>query len=282
MSKKVVLVTGASSGFGKGTALELASKGYVVYGAARRVEKMDDIKAAGGYVIKMDVTDEASVNAGVEQIIAEQGRIDIVYANAGYGIYGSVFDSTVDAVKNMYDVNIHGTHRTINAVMPHMIKQNSGRIVITESIVSNISSAYAGWYASTKHALKAMSNALAAELKDFDIDVVSIRPGAVKTEFDDVALADENLPEPTKEIANDHKGFVLFMKDSYKTCPDTKSTVKCMVEAAESSKPKRAYNTTQDAKMYPTVQSIVGANFLGNMMTGMYQSRYQKFEKTGK
>ena len=280
--KKVVLVTGASSGFGKGTALELLKKGYVVYGAARRVKKMEDIKRAGGHVLHMDVTDEKSVNDGVSKIINEEGKIDIVYANAGYGISGTVFDTEVDMVKAMYDVNVHGTHRTINAVIPHMIKQNSGRIIITESIVSNVAGGYMGWYASTKHALKAMSNALTAELKDLNIDVVSIRPGAVKTEFDDVALADKNLPNPTAEIANDQKGFILYMKDSYKTCPDATSTVKCMVKAAEAKKPKRIYNTTKDAKMLPALQSMIGEKALGKMMAGACQSRYRKYVKTGK
>ncbi len=282
MTKKVVLITGASSGFGKDTALELLKKGYVVYGAARRVEKMEDIKKAGGHVLKMDVTSDQSVTEGVSEIIAKHGRIDILYANAGYGIYGSVFDTEVDMVKAMYDVNVHGTHRTVRAVTPYMIKQNSGRIIITESIVSNVSSGYMGWYASTKHALKAMTNALAAELKDFNIDLVSIRPGAVKTEFDDVALAEENLATPTKEIANDQTGFVLFMTDTYKTCPGPESTVKCMVKAAESKKPKRIYNTTSDAVMLPIIQSILGAKAVGKMLANVCQSRYKKFVKTGK
>ena len=281
MSKQIVLVTGASSGFGKGVALELLKKGYVVYGAARRVDNMNDIKKAGGHVLFMDVTDDDSVKKGVDQIIADQGRIDIVYANAGYGIYGTVFDTSVENVKAMYDVNVHGTHRTLRAVVPHMVKQNSGRIIITESMVSNISSAYTGWYSSTKHALKAMSNALNSELKDFNIHVVSIRPGAVKTGFDDIALSESNLPEPTKGFNNDQKGFVLYMTDLYKTCPGVESTVKCMVEAATKGKPKRVYNTTQDAKAAPTGQSIFGEKRFGNMMIGMYQSRFKKFEKTG-
>lgn len=282
MAEKIVLITGASSGFGKGTALELLKKGYTVYGAARRVEKMKDIEKAGGHILHMDVTDDKSVNDGVEQIISKHGKIDIVYANAGYGIYGSVFDTTVDMVKAMYDVNVHGTHRTISAVIPQMIKQNSGRIIITESIVSNLAAGFMGWYASTKHALKAMTNALTAELKDLDISVVSIRPGAVKTEFDNVALDEKNLPEPKKEIAKDQKGFVLFMRDSYKSCPDATSTVKCMVDAAIVRKPKRVYNTTQDAKMLPAVQSMVGEKAIGNLLANTCQSRYKKFEKTGK
>lgn len=281
MSKKVILITGASSGFGKGTALELLKKDHIVYGAARRTEKMKDILKAGGKILKMDVTDNASIQEGVETIIKEHGKIDIVYVNAGYGIYGSTFDMTVEDVMAMYDVNVHGTHRVIRAVVPHMINKNKGRIIITESIVSNMSSPYAGWYASTKHALKAVSNALSAELKDFDIEVVSIRPGAVKTGFDSIALDTKNLPKPNKAIAKDHKGFVLYMEDLYKSCPDTSSTVKAMVQAGTSSKPKRIYNTTIDAKVTPFAQSLVGADRLGKVLTGTVQKRYKKFEKTG-
>ena len=280
--KKVVFITGAGSGFGYGTAEELHKLGYIVYATDKVESRLAPLTKQGIKTFKLDVTSDVEVANGVQRVIKAEGKIDLLYANAGYGIYGTIFDSEVDAVKAMYDVNVHGTHRTIKAVMPHMIKRNSGRIIITESIVSYMSSPFSGWYSSTKHALKALSTALAAELNDFKIDVVSIHPGAVKTRFDEVALDPKNYPTPTKEIANDVDGFNTYMVGMYKSCPGPKSTVNAMVKAGTKRNPKRRYNTTTDAKLFPKLISLFGAPFFGRFLLRTVQATYRKSQKRGK
>lgn len=160
-----------------------------------------------------------------------------------------------------------------------MFERNSGRIIITESIVSNMSSCYSGWYSSTKHALKALSTALRAELNDFNIEVVSIRPGAVKTRFDEVAPNRDNFPTASSEIANDAEGFFIYMEDMYKTCPRPESTVRDMLKAAESNKPKEVYNTTTDAKVFPRLISLFEATFFGRFLLRTVQNTYKKAQK---
>lgn len=107
---KVVLITGAGSGFGFGLAKELHNKNYNVYATDNIEERLEDLSKSGIKTFKMDVTSEEEVNAGVERIIREEGQIDLLYANAGYGVYGSIFDSSVEAVKAMYDVNVYGIY----------------------------------------------------------------------------------------------------------------------------------------------------------------------------
>ena len=186
--KKVVLITGASSGMGRETALKLIGEGHTVYGAARRVEKMQDLVQAGGHAIELDITDEAAVVACVEQLIAEQGKIDVLVNNAGYAVYGAVENVTLADAKRQFDVNLFGLARLTQAVLPYMRRQKSGRIINISSMGGKIYTPLGGWYHATKHALEGWSDCLRLELKPFHIDVVIVEPGAIATEFGDVML----------------------------------------------------------------------------------------------
>ena len=117
---KVALVTGASSGIGEATALKLQSLGYTVYGAARRVERMAGLADRGIHTLAMDVTDEASMQAGVEQIIAAEGRIDVLVNSAGYGSYGAIEDVPIAEARRQFEVNLFGVARLSQLVLPAM------------------------------------------------------------------------------------------------------------------------------------------------------------------
>lgn len=187
-AKKIVLLTGASSGMGKETALRLIQEGHVVYGAARRVEQMQDLADAGGYAIRMDVTDDGQLEAGVAQIIREQGRIDVLINNAGYGSYGSVEETPIADARRQFDVNLFGLARLTQLVIPHMRAQQQGKIINISSMGGKIYTPLGAWYHATKHALEGWSDCLRIELKPFHIDVVVIEPGAIATEFGNVML----------------------------------------------------------------------------------------------
>lgn len=119
MNSKVALVTGASSGIGAATALKLKSLGYTVYAAARRVDRMRDLAKAGINVLALDVTDDASMQAGIDSIISMSGRIDVLVNNAGYGSYGAVEDVSLQEARTQFDVNVFGAVRLIQLVLPH-------------------------------------------------------------------------------------------------------------------------------------------------------------------
>src|SRR4030042_785124 len=127
MAMKTVLITGASSGFGKRVAEKLLDEGYPVYAAARRVEKMTDIEEKGAHILRMDVTDKGAVEAGVAQVIKEQGKIDVLFNNAGYGSFGPIECVPMEDIQHQYEVNVFGMARLIKAILPYMRKKRSGR-----------------------------------------------------------------------------------------------------------------------------------------------------------
>jgi NADP-dependent 3-hydroxy acid dehydrogenase YdfG len=131
---KVALVTGASSGIGEATARQLAAAGFTVYAAARRAERMHKLTAAGIHPIAMDVTDDASMQAGVQAILTEQGRIDVLVNNAGYGSYGALEDVPMAEARAQMEVNVFGAARLTQLVLPHMRAQRSGTIVNVTSV----------------------------------------------------------------------------------------------------------------------------------------------------
>lgn len=189
MASKIALVTGASSGIGEATALRLKELGYTVYGAARRVERMQMLAASGIHVLAMDVTDDASMQAGIDRIIDEAGRIDILVNNAGYGSYGAVEDVPMEEARAQFEVNVFGAVRLIQLVLPHMRARRTGTIVNITSMGGKVHTPLGAWYHGTKFALEAISDCLRLEVQPFGIDVVIIEPGGIRTEWADIAAA---------------------------------------------------------------------------------------------
>ncbi|MBN2468737.1 MAG: SDR family NAD(P)-dependent oxidoreductase [Deltaproteobacteria bacterium] len=251
---KTVLVTGASSGFGNRVAEKLLDEGYSVYAAARRVEKMADIEAKGAHILRMDVTDNGSVEARVAQVIKEQGRIDVLFNNAGYGSIGPIECVPLEEIKRQYEVNVFGMARLIKAVLPHMRQERSGLIINTASMVGRFSIAVMGWYASTKYAIEGMSDALRMEVKPFGISVVVIEPGVVKTEFDDVAFAALDKLEEPEDYKALVAGFRKFFQKGYEKAPGSESTADAVVRAIKAKRPKTRYATTTDARVLPKLR----------------------------
>ncbi len=187
MNSKVALVTGASSGIGEATALKLKALGYTVYAAARRVDRMRLLANAGVHVLAMDVTDDTSMQAGIKEIIAQSGRIDVLVNNAGYGSYGAVEDVPLDEARAQFDVNVFGAVRLTQLALPHMRSQRAGTIVNITSMGGKIHTPLGAWYHGTKFALEAISDCLRMEVQPFGIDVVVIEPGGIKTEWAGIA-----------------------------------------------------------------------------------------------
>jgi NAD(P)-dependent dehydrogenase (short-subunit alcohol dehydrogenase family) len=183
----VALVTGASSGIGEATALKLHDLGFTVYGAARRTERLQQLAARGIKPLTMDVTDEGSVRAGVERILAETGRIDVLVNNAGYGSYGAIEDVPLSEARRQFEVNVFGAARLAQLVLPHMRAHRGGTIVNISSMGGKIYTPLGGWYHATKFAIEALSDCLRLETKPFGINVVVIEPGGIKTEWGDIA-----------------------------------------------------------------------------------------------
>ncbi len=185
---KTVLITGASSGMGKETAKRLLSDGYTVYAAARRVEKMDDLRELGAHVIRMDITKDEDIVAAVERVRAEQGGIDILINNAGFPMFGAMEDTALDDARYQFEVNVFGLARLTQLVLPHMREQRAGKIVNITSMGGKIYTLLGSWYHATKHALEGWSDCLRLEVAPFGIDVIVVEPGLIETEFGTVMV----------------------------------------------------------------------------------------------
>ena len=196
---KVILITGASSGIGFDAAATLARQGHRVYAAARRVERMEPLKECGVVPLQMDVTDEASMEAGVRTVLAAEGRIDVLVNNAGYGYFGAIENVSMEEARRQLEVNVFGLARLCQLVLPSMREQGSGRIVNTSSVAGKTVLYFGGWYHVSKYSVEALSDALRMELKPFGIDVSMIEPGGIQTNWG--LIAADHLAESSIDVS---------------------------------------------------------------------------------
>lgn len=185
----VALVTGASSGIGEATVRELLAAGFVVYAAARRVERMQGLADDGARVVAMDVTSDGSMTDGVRRILADAGRIDVLINNAGYGSYGALEDVPLAEARRQFEVNLFGLARLTQLVLPGMRARRAGTIVNISSIGGKFYEPLGSWYHAAKFAVEGLSDSLRIELRPFGIRVVLIEPGPVLSEWSAIARA---------------------------------------------------------------------------------------------
>ena len=191
--EQVLLITGASSGIGKETALLAKQHNFKVYACARRTEQMQDLAQAGIEVLFLDLMIQESITQCVTTFLQKEGRIDILINNAGYGLYGAIEDVPLDKAKEQFQINLFSLASLIQLVLPSMRAQKSGKIINVGSIAGKVWTPFGGWYHASKFALEGFSDCLRLELKPFGIDVVLIEPGGIKTDWGHIAA--QNLQQ---------------------------------------------------------------------------------------
>ncbi len=192
MTSKVVLITGASSGFGKACAEHLAGLGHRVYGTSRRARFEDEAAAPGGdatasrgsvRMLPMDVREDDSVARAVAFVQTDAGRLDVLVNNAGLALAGAVEDTTVDEARALFETNLFGVHRVCRAALPILRAQGAGLIINVSSLAGLVTVPFQGFYSASKYALESMTDALRMEVAPFGIRVVLIEPGDFKSGF---------------------------------------------------------------------------------------------------
>lgn len=178
MRKRVAIVTGGTSGIGRATALALQADGYTVYELSRRAEGMPDIPH-----IVADITKEETLQSAVAQVMAAEGRIDLVVNNAGFGISGAIEFTTTEGAKRLFDTLFFGMVRMNRCVIPIMRQQGHGRIVNISSVAAPVPIPFQAYYSAGKSAINAYTMALANELRPFGVTVCAVMPGDIRTGF---------------------------------------------------------------------------------------------------
>jgi NADP-dependent 3-hydroxy acid dehydrogenase YdfG len=184
---KTVLITGCSSGIGHATALHLGDRGWTVFATARRPESIADLAEAGCRTLALDVTDESSMSAAVEEVTA-QGPLGALVNNAGYSQSGAIESVAMDSIRRQFETNVFGLIRMCQLVLPGMREAGAGRIVNISSMGGKLTLPGGGIYHATKHAVEAISDALRFEVRGFGVDVVCMEPGLITTEFGNAAV----------------------------------------------------------------------------------------------
>jgi NAD(P)-dependent dehydrogenase (short-subunit alcohol dehydrogenase family) len=272
---KVALVTGGSSGIGECTVRELVDAGYVVYTCARRVERMQPLAELGAHVFAMDVTDDASMVAGVGRIIDEQGRIDVLVNNAGYGSYGAVEDVPIEEARRQFDVNVFGLARLTQLVTPYMRKQGSGRIINISSIGGKFYEPFGAWYHATKFAVEGFSDSLRMELKPFGVDVVLIEPGPIITEWNEIArdslLEHSGDTDYARYARRAHRVLTEFDKPGRASKPE--AVARKIRRAATTRRPAARYPVGRGARMITSSRDHLPDRVFDQVISRMYGSR---------
>jgi NAD(P)-dependent dehydrogenase (short-subunit alcohol dehydrogenase family) len=261
---KIALVTGASSGIGEAVALRLAAMGVTTYAAARRLDRMEHLKAKGVRPLKLDLTDEISIDDCHKRIVTEAGGIDILVNNAGYGSYGSIEEIPLTEARRQFEVNLFGLGRITQLAIPHMRNQRSGWIVNVSSIGGIGAYPYGGWYHATKFALEGLSSSLRQELNPFGVNVVILRPGAIDTGWRAIvgaSLLEHSGDGPyAKAVRAAHSKFMGPEFD--KMVADPAVIAEVVQKIVTTNRPQPIYTAPRMARNLVLIHKLLGSDWL--------------------
>jgi NAD(P)-dependent dehydrogenase (short-subunit alcohol dehydrogenase family) len=258
-----VLITGTSSGIGRATAERLLRRSdLTVYATARRTEALRDLAAAGARTLGLDVTDEESMRAAVTQVEAEHGAVGALVNNAGYGEYGTVEETDMDAVRRQFETNVFGLARMIQLVLPGMRAAGAGRVVNVGSMGGRLVFPAGGYYHASKYAVEALSDALRFEVAPFGVRVSLIEPGLIRTGFENTAAG--TLAGSTVEsgpyarlTASVHQSMAAsYASSAVSTTPDV--VARTIEHAITSAHPRARYVVTPAAKALVHTRRLFG------------------------
>lgn len=256
---QTVLITGCSSGVGRVAAHRFLADGWTVYATARDAGALTELGDAGAQTAALDVTKTDAVERVVERIVAEEGGLDCLVNNAGFGQMGPLEDIPVEKVRQQYDVNTFGPHRTMRAVLPHMRDRGSGTIINVTSVTDRYPVAGSGAYSGSKSALASATRSVRQEVADHGIDVVIVEPTAVATAFYDRVR--EELVDVDHDTAYTDLYEVLELLHTVKSGGPGIATphdvADAMLEAATSGHPKRRYEVGWPASLGTVISTVL-------------------------
>lgn len=246
--KKVIVITGASTGIGRNTAIKLAKLGHSVYGLSRNTELMEDLKAYGIFPMQVDITSPQNITQVIQSILTKESDIDVLINNAGYGFYESLEECPINKAKALFDINVFALMQMTQAVLPTMRNSKSGTIINISSVVGKVTLPFMGWYSATKHAVEGLSDSLRMELKAFNIKVVIVEPGRIRSKFGHTALSLSNL-NPVSPYYKPMIKFQDLINNNPFPSAHPNSISNTIIKIINSSNPKARYSPNFDAKI---------------------------------
>jgi len=265
--KKVILVTGASSGIGLACANALQANGHTVYGSARDLKRLSGVSFKP---IQLDVTDDASVKAAIDTIIKAEGKLDVLVNNAGNGVAGPAYAMPVENAKQQFEVNFFGVVRMCGAVLPGMIEKKSGLIVNISSLAGLFGLPYQSMYSASKYAIEGYSQSLRMELRNTGIKITLINPGDFKSDF---SANRSKIPFGIKNatLETEYNAAVAAMEKDESIAPDPASLAKALCKIVDSSSPKHRYLVGQVGQtIVPTLKAILPGGLFEKLMNDHY------------
>ncbi|VTO24573.1 short chain dehydrogenase [Klebsiella variicola] len=253
----VALVTGASSGIGLAVAERLTDAGYRVYGTSRRPENAGKFRFS---MLTLDVTSSVSADAIVSELIAREGSIDLLVNNAGFGLEpAAAEESSISQVQALFDTNFMGVVRMTRAVLPHMRAHGKGRIINIGSVLGLVPMPYMAFYAASKHAVEAYTEALDHEIRTANIRASVIEPAYIRTQFEA-----NNVPpdEPLDVYKALRKTLKRAVSDAMKTADEPDVVAKVVVNAAQDTKPRLRYTAGKTATKLAFMRRFMPAALL--------------------
>lgn len=271
--KRVALISGCSTGIGRAVALELAQRGLRVWATARRPETLAADAAFFAGTAALDVTDPESVLNVVGEVLAREGRIDLLVNNAGYAMMGPVIEMSPEDFRTQWETNVTGAMTLTNAVVPSMIERRSGEIVNISSISGVLTSPFSGAYCASKAALNSLTDALRLELAPFGIRVVCVQPGGVKSAFGDNATSQvmrlmtgrRSAYEPIRDAIENRARY------SQKSAMDTGLFATRLCDAILKPTPGRLVRLGTNAHRYPLLKRLLPEALLDWMLRRMFR-----------
>jgi len=236
LERKIAIVTGASSGIGQATAERLAVAGYKVYGTSRRGAQSGERSFE---MLPLDVTSDASVEAAVTEVMRVEGHIDLLVNNAGFGVApAGAEESSIDQARSIFDTNFFGIVRMTRAVVPHMRRHGSGRIINIGSVLGFLPMPYGALYAATKHAVEGYSESLDHELRTRGIRVSVVEPAYTKTQFDANVLEPDATLDEYREV---RAALGKRLKEVMAVADQPSVVADVVLQAASAARPKLRY-----------------------------------------
>jgi len=263
---KTVLITGASSGIGKATAIYLAKNGYRVYAAARRIAQMEELKKIGIIPIALDLSEDDGIVRCAERLIQEAGSIDILINNAGSGYYGALEDMPMADAKYQMEINLFAAARLTQLLLPTMRKNKYGKIINISSIGGKVTLPMGSWYHASKFALEGLSDALRKEVKSFGIDVIVIEPGGTKSEMTTLGTTYLNRISGSTVYKHLAKGVSKMYAATDKNASDPIVIAQLIKKSIEAKSPKTRYAGASGAKLMLFLRKLLSDKMFDKMV----------------